>query len=111
MKKDTTKKQPEQQPVVPYGSFGSYQLSDEQIRRIMRTFEHDLLRDSDTDSLAGVLLVLLRSFTYTDDNSQRENMLVIAEETLMPYTGAAQDAINQLSIKTHKALLRSSVVQ
>jgi hypothetical protein len=77
----------------------------------MQEFQFELLEDSDTDTKAGMLLTLLRSFTYTTDNSTRENMLVIAEETLMPFTGAAQNAINRLTIKTHKALLRTSIVQ
>jgi hypothetical protein len=93
-----------QRPVPEYGSFNSYPLNQEQIKRALRPFEFDLLEDSGTDEKAGCLLALLRSFTYTTDSAQRENMLVAAEVALMPYVGATSDALRRLSIQAHKSL-------
>jgi hypothetical protein len=97
------KKQSKQAPA--YGSFNSYQLTDEQIKRALQAFQWELMEDSIEDNLAGILLALLRSFTYTTDPTQRENMLLAGEEALMPYIGAVSDAITRLSIKAHKALI------
>src|SRR3954462_6503227 len=87
-----------------YGSFGSYKLTDEQIRQALRTFEWDLLEDQGDDK-AGILCALLRSFTYTADNGERESMLIAAESVLMPVTFACESAMTKLAIKTHRQLI------
>jgi hypothetical protein len=87
-----------------YGTWGSYQLTDEQVRQAIQVFDNDFFNDTD-DIKASMLLALLRSFTYAED-SVRENMLVTAEETLMPFTSAAHDALDRLAIKAHKTLIK-----
>lgn len=94
-----------------YGSYGSYQLTDEQIKRALLGFSSELLEDSDTDTLASNLLCVPRCFTYTTDNSTRENMLLAAEESLMPYIGGVHKAITRLTIKAHKQLVKVGGVQ
>jgi hypothetical protein len=98
------------QPTVTLGN-DSYKLTDEQIKRAVQTFEFDFLSDSSADTKAGVFLALLRSFTYTTDDTERENMLLAAESVLMPLTKACEKAINRLAIKTHQAIIREAGMQ
>jgi hypothetical protein len=93
-----------------YGHYGSYKLTDEQIRQAVRTFEWDLLED-DGDNKAGILCALLRSFTYTTDGAERESMLLAAESVLMPVTEACESAMTKLAIKTHRQLVREDGIQ
>ncbi len=98
-------------PTTPaYGSYNSYQLSDEQIKRALQAFEFEFLENID-DELAGILLAVLRSFTYTTDAHRRESMLIAAEAALMPFIGAVYKTMDQLSVKTHQALIREGGTQ
>jgi hypothetical protein len=94
-----------------YGSFDSYPLTPEQVARALQALQFDLLEDTNTDTKASALLVLLRSFTYTTDSTARETMLNAAEEALMPYIGVVHDALDRLSVAAHQELLRVSVEQ
>ncbi len=99
-------------PTTPaYGSYNSYQLTDEQIKRALQAFEWELMEDSKEDNLAGILLAVLHSFTYTTDAHRRESMLIAAEVALMPAIGAVSDAVNELSIKAHQALIMEGGTQ
>jgi hypothetical protein len=93
-----------------YGSYDSYKLTDEQIRQAVRYFD-DYFLQGDGDEGAGVLCALLRSFTYTTDDSERETMLVAAESVLMPITQACEDALTKLAVKTHRALIQAGGTQ
>jgi hypothetical protein len=105
-KKDNTKKS-----TTPTSSYDSYKLTDEQIKRAVLTFEFDLLSDDSADTKAGAFLALLRSFTYTTDDTERENMLLAAESILMPLTKACENAMTRLAIKSHQAIIREGGVQ
>jgi hypothetical protein len=105
-KKISTPKQP-----APYGHYDSYKLNGKQVMRAVQMFESDFLEDSGNDEKTSILLALLRSFTYTTDNTERETMLLAAESALMPYIGAVSDAITELSIKGHQALIRNGGAQ
>ena len=98
------------QPTPEYGSYGSYHLTEEQIKQAIRAFEWDFLED-DRDEKAGTLIALLRSFTFTTDNAERETMLLAAESMLMPFTRACEDALKELGIKTHQAIIREGGTQ
>lgn len=94
-----------------YGAYNSYQLTDEQVRAAAQEFAGDFAEDSNTDRKASIFFTLLRSFTYTQDDTARENMLIAAEEVLMPHIGACHDAIAALTIKAHQAIIRKGSVQ
>jgi len=98
------------QTAPAYGSYNSYQLTDEQVGRALKSLEWELLEDSG-DNLAGILLALLRSFTYTQDDTRRESMLIAAEAALAPCLGAVSDAIEQLSIRAHQEIIREGSIQ
>src|ERR1051325_4779806 len=97
-KKQPTRKDSAQQQPPAYGSLNSFPLTDEQIKRLLAPFGLDLLAD-ETNELAANLLVLLRSFTYTEDYMQREYMLNAAEEALAPSIVAVQDLLTKLAIE------------
>ncbi len=99
------------QTAPSYGSYGSYQLTDEQIKRALQAFEWELLEDTREDNLAGILLAVLRSFTYTTDARRRESMLIAAEAALAPCIGAVSDAIEQLSVRAHQEIIREGGIQ
>ncbi len=94
-----------------YGSYNSYQLSDEQIKRALQAFEWELMEDSKEDNLAGILLAVLRSFTYTTDAHRRESMLIAAETAVLPFIGVVSEAIDQLSIRAHQEIIKEGGVQ
>ncbi len=99
-------------PTTPaYGSYNSYQLTDEQVKRALQAFEWELMEDSKEDNLAGILLAVLNSFAYTTDDTKRESMLIAAEAALMPSIGAVSDAVRQLSIKAHQEIIREGGTQ
>jgi hypothetical protein len=77
----------------------------------LQAFEWELLEDTREDNLAGILLAVLRSFTYTTDDHRRESMLIAAEVALMPAIGVVSEAIDQLSIKAHQAIIREGGTQ
>lgn len=104
MRKKDNQKQTAEQP--PYGSFGSYQLTEEQLKQALQIFRWELIQDSDTDNMASNLLCVLRAFTYTANNTDRETMLHHVEESLMPYIGAAFNALDKLAIRAHKQLIK-----
>jgi len=99
------------QTAPAYGSYNSYQLTDEQIKRALQAFEFELMEDSKEDNLAGILLAVLRSFTYTTDAHRRESMLIAAEVALMPAIGVVSEAIDQLSIRAHQEIIREGGTQ
>jgi hypothetical protein len=102
-----SKKKPTDAPA--YGSYSSYQLTDEQVKAALSVFQFDMLEAD--DERAAMLLAVLRSFTYTTENSDRENMLLAAEAVLIPQIGAAYKAVDQLTIKAHQQLIREGGVQ
>jgi hypothetical protein len=89
-----------------YTGYNSYPLTEAQIKRALAVFDFDLLEDSGTDEKAGNLLAVLRSFAYTTDNTEREEMLRAAEEALIPFIGVVSDAVTELSIRAHQQLLK-----
>lgn len=109
-KKSTTPSAPKT-AAPDYGSFNSYQLTDEQVREVAQEFADDLMQDSDTDRKASAFFTLLRSFTYATDSTVRQNMLVAAEEVLMPHIGACHDALDAITIKAHQAIIKKGGVQ
>lgn len=102
------KKQPEAAP--DYGSFDSYQLTDEQVRLAVEHFQFDFLNDSGDDK-AGVFLALLHSFTFTTDSARRETMLLAAESALAPFTSAFDKAMKSLATGSHKQLVQAGGTQ
>jgi hypothetical protein len=94
----------------PYGGYGSYQLTDEQVRQAIKAFEWDFLEDTD-DEKTGIFLALLRSFAFTDDNTRREEMLLAAESVMMPVTNACENALTQLAIKAHQTIIKEGGTQ
>jgi hypothetical protein len=98
------------QTAPAYSSYNSHQLTDKQVRRAVKSLECELLEDSG-DNLAGILLALLRSFTYTQDDTRRESMLIAAEAALAPCLGVVSDAIEQLSIRARHSLIREGGTQ
>jgi hypothetical protein len=111
-KKSSTPRPSAASTIAPaYGSYNSYQLTDEQVKRALQAFEFVLLEGSDKDTLAGNLLVILRSFAYCQDDAKREAMLISAEEALMPYIGVVSEAIDRLSIRAHQAIIREGGTQ
>jgi hypothetical protein len=87
-----------------YGSFDSYLLTGEQVKRAIEKlpFIYHLVEEGDEE--VGILLALLRSFTFTTENLSRENMLNAAEEAMLPHIEAAHNVLMQLSIKGYESL-------
>jgi hypothetical protein len=90
-----------------YGDHNSYPLTMEQVQAALGVFQWELMEET-IDEKAGALLAVLRCFTYTTDDSTRENMLVAAEAALLPFIGAVHKAVDALAIKTHRQLIRAS---
>ncbi len=78
-----------------------YSLTPEQVRRIVEALPDMDLNGSDND--IGTFLLLLRAFTYASSD-ERQDMLVAAEEVLLPYLGAIGRALDALIEGRRKAL-------
>jgi hypothetical protein len=96
------KKQSTQAP--EYGSYGSYKLTDDQLRNAIKVFGWDFLEE-DTDDKAAIFLAILRCFTFTISDTERETLLIAAESMMMPHTHACEKAIMRLSIEGHRAII------
>jgi hypothetical protein len=61
-----------------------------------------LVSESD-DTEIGDLIYLLRALTFTDDASDREDLLIAVEGRLMPYLTCADESVNTLVEKRQQA--------
>ncbi len=88
-KKSSTPRPSAASTIAPsYGSYNSYQLTDEQIKRALQAFEWELMEDSKEDNLAGILLAVLRSFTYTTDAHRHRDSLskIVERSTILDFS-------------------------
>lgn len=79
-----------------------HSLTHEQVRAIVTDLPKMDFYGSDND--LGTFLVLLHAFTYTESATERESMLVAAEEVLMPHSTAAGRALDAVIEGRRKAI-------
>ncbi|MBA3804108.1 MAG: hypothetical protein H0X14_00105 [Acidobacteria bacterium] len=86
-------------------SFDSYGLTMKEAARIAEPLAMLLGGEMDDGRIILNLLVLLKSFTYTRDHSQREYMLTAVEKEFSPYIGAVWRARRTATAKVYSELV------
>lgn len=86
---------------VPKRDFADEILTPEQSAAIVGEWINDFL---DNDETVGKFLLLIRTLVYEPELLRREDAYLAIENHIMPYTKAAERAIDDLVHKTHAAL-------
>jgi hypothetical protein len=93
-KKSTTKRgRSRAKTPAPTSKETSYALSYEQAQGVARSLLYKAL---DEDESMAAFMLLLRSLTYTDAVTDREDILQAVQNVFLPHTDAAQKTLHQL---------------
>lgn len=93
-KKSTTKRgRSRAKTPTPSGEETGYALSHEQAQGLARSL---LYKSLDEDESMAAFMLLLRSLTYTEAVTDREDILQAVQNVFLPHTGAAAKTLHQL---------------